>query len=178
MNDRHAAYRVVRLESQLLRAGGEELPVLARIADNEARCSVLLRGANILQEGCTMPATQCLNCRVCHTCCCGCGSSSNAKAMTRILVLAQANGVQYNPNLVNELLFCQSFALGIDKKWTWVIAAGLDIVENSGDWAEWGVRTAHDNVCSRPKLITFGHFQVELYHTGIGVVVYCDVSPC
>ena len=34
---------------------------------------------------------------------------------------------------------------------------------------------AHDNICSHPKLITFGHFQVELYHPGIGVGVHCDI---
>ena len=34
---------------------------------------------------------------------------------------------------------------------------------------------AHYNICSRPKLITFGHFQMELYHPGIGVVVHCDI---
>ena len=57
-------------------------------------------------------------------------------------------------------------------KWPRAIIAGL---KNGRDWAEWGVRTTHDNICTRPKLITFGHFQVELYYPWIGVVVHCDI---
>ena len=40
VHDRHAAYRVVGLEGQLLGAGDGELPVVARNADKEVRCSL------------------------------------------------------------------------------------------------------------------------------------------
>ena len=90
VHDRHAAYRVVCLEGQLLGAGDGELPVLARAADKEVRCS--LGGVNLLKKSCTKPVTQCLNCQVCHTSCCNRGSRSDAEAMAGVLVLAQANG--------------------------------------------------------------------------------------
>ena len=56
VHDRHAAYRVVCLEGQLLGAGDGELPVVARTADKEARCS--LGGVNILKKRCTMPVSE------------------------------------------------------------------------------------------------------------------------
>ena len=67
--------------------------------------------------------------------------------MAGVLVLAQANGVQDNLNLIMNSCFVRALCEESTKNGPGLslrVSMGLNIVENSRDWAEWGVRTAHD----------------------------------